>query len=357
MRLKLVTSGLMLLCVAAWACGDDDDTKADGGKKDAGEHDDHDQDSGTDKPDSGKPQTPAERGKYLVESMGACGDCHTPRLPTGAFDTSKTLAGVDCFIDADPTKDDFGCLSSRNLTNDETGLKNRTDQEIKDMFMKGERPDGKFLQPVMPYYVLGNMSDDDADAIVAFLRTVKAVDHMVKANQAPFLPPDAAAPVVPTDKLPKPSASYKDQAAAKRGMYLAANFGVCMECHTPRDEMGSFLVDKLFEGNNKFGRDELGLPPAFPEAIYSANITPHETGIKGWSVDDIVGAIKKGVDKDKKPLCPPMPSGPMGAFGGITDADARDIANYLLSIPAKDNKLAGECDVPMMMSMPEDGGI
>ena len=121
--------------------------------------------------------------------------------------------------------------------------------------------------------------------------------------------------------------------------------------------MGGFLVDKLFEGNNKFGRDELGLPPAFPEAIYSANITPHETGIKGWSVDDIVAAIKKGVDKDKKPLCPPMPSGPMGAFGGITDADAKDIANYLLSLPPKDNKLVAECDVPMMMSMPEDGGI
>jgi mono/diheme cytochrome c family protein len=354
MRLKLVTALFLVLSVAAWACGDDDDDSSDGGKKDSGS--DH-EDSGTDsKPDSGKPptQTPVERGKYLVEAIGACGDCHTPRLASGAPDSSKALSGIECFIDADPTKSDFGCLSSRNLTNHETGLKNRSDQEIKDMFMKGERPDGKALHPVMPYYVLGNMSDKDADAIVAFLRTVKAVDHMLPENQAPFMAPEKPAPIVPKAKIPEPSASYSDRAAALRGKYLAGEIGVCMECHTGRDEMGGFLVDKLFEGGNRFGRDELGLPPAFPEAIYSANVTPHDSGIKGWSVDDIVAAIKKGVDKDKKPLCPPMPSGPMGAFGDITDADARDIAHYLLSIPAKENKIPMECDVP---TAPEDGGM
>jgi mono/diheme cytochrome c family protein len=224
------------------------------------------------------------------------------------------------------------------------------------MFMKGERPDGKALHPVMPYYVLGNMSDDDADAIVAYLRTVKGVDHMVPPSQPPFTPPEKPAPVVPKDKLPKPSASYKDKAAAMRGMYLAANFGVCMECHTGRDEMGGFLVDKLFQGGNRFGRDELGLPPAFPEAIYSPNLTPHETGIKGYTVDQIADVLKKGIDKDKKPLCPPMPAGPMGAFGGITDADAKDIGHYLLSLEPKDNMIPGTCDVPMMMSG-EDGGM
>src|SRR4051812_47614529 len=202
MRLTLATTGVLFLCAAAGACGDDDDQPKDAGAdaskaKDAGDE----QDSGKDKPDSGKPQTPVERGKYLVESMGACADCHTPRLPSGKFDEAKALSGVDCFVDADPTKDDFGCLSSRNLTDHETGLKNRSDQEIKDMFMKGERPDGKYLHPMMPYYVLGNMSDDDADAIVKFLRTVKGVDHMVKAAQPPFIV-EAAAPVVPKDKLP-----------------------------------------------------------------------------------------------------------------------------------------------------------
>lgn len=339
----------VLVCLAA-ACGDDETDDVDAGsRKDAGEH------------DSGKPDAaaaPSEaRGKYLVEALGACGDCHTPRLPGGAFDNTKTLSGVDCFIDVAPDNDSVGCISSSNLTHHETGLKNRSDREIKKMFMTGERPDGKALHLVMPYYVLGNMSDEDADSIVMFLRKVKAVDHMAKANQEPFLPPDKPAPVVPKAKLPKPSSSYSDQAAAERGMYLAANFGICMECHTGRSESGMFLVDKLFQGGNRFGRDELGLPPVFPENIYSSNITPHETGIKGWTVDNIVSALKKGVDKDKKPLCPPMPAGPMGAFGGLTDADARDIAHYLLSLAPMENMNPGTCDVPTMPMPGDDAGM
>src|SRR5262245_30355837 len=133
MKLRLA---IVLLCLVAASCADDTE---DTDKKDAGATKDAGDDAST-------PATSnSARGKYLVESLGACGDCHTPRKPDGSIDTSKHLAGVDCFIDADPTKDDFGCLSSRNLTDHETGLKNRSDQEIKDMFMKGERPDGKAL--------------------------------------------------------------------------------------------------------------------------------------------------------------------------------------------------------------------
>ena len=340
MTRNLTTVGLLLLCLTTWACGDDDDDATDAGKQDSGG--DQDREDG-----SAAQEKPEERGKYLVESLGACGDCHTPRLPSGEMDKSKLLSGVKCFIDADPTKDDFGCLSSANLTNHETGLKNRSKQEIKDMFLKGERPDGKALHPVMPYYVLGNMSDADADAIVAYLRTVPGVDNMLPANQPPFTAPEKPAPRVPAAKIPEPSKSYASHDAALRGKYLAGNFGVCMECHTGRDDKGAILVDKLFQGGNVFGRDELGLPMAFQEKIYSANITPHENGIKGWTVDDIVTVIKKGTDKDKKPLCPPMPVGPMGAFGGLKDSDVRDIAHYLLSIPAGDNKIAEKCDVPM----------
>ena len=40
--------------------------------------------------------------------------------------------------------------------------------------------------------------------------------------------------------------------------------------------------------------DQLGLPPIFPEVIYSANITPHATGIAGWSVEDVVNALNAG---------------------------------------------------------------
>src|SRR5262245_40508285 len=54
------------------------------------------------------------RGDYLVNHIAACGDCHTPRLPTGAPDMDKFLSGVECLADVDPSDDDIGCLNSRN---------------------------------------------------------------------------------------------------------------------------------------------------------------------------------------------------------------------------------------------------
>lgn len=171
--------------VTLLACADDDDKPASDAGKDSGststpiptDAGTPRKDSGTGKPDSGAPADPVARGKYIVENIAVCGDCHTPRKMDGTFDARKALSGVECFVDADPADDTVGCLSSRNLTSHETGLKNRSDQEIKDMFTKGERPDGKSLHPFMPYWVLGNMSDEDADAIVAYLRTVQGVDQ------------------------------------------------------------------------------------------------------------------------------------------------------------------------------------
>lgn len=356
---------LMMMAMPIAACSDDsEEPLADGGTSDGGGTV-HLPDGGMDAAvtldasvdtgvppradatvDAGGPLALVERGRYLVENVGACGDCHTPRLPSGAPNVALALSGVDCFADAVPGDDSKGCLSSRNLTNHETGLKNRSDAEIKDMFLKGVRPDGKFLHPMMPYYVLGNMSPADANAIVAFLRTVAPVDHMVKAAQAPFADVSAAAPTWPEALIPQPRSDYANLQAAQRGRYLAGQFGVCMECHSPRDAMDAPIATRAFEGGRAFARDALGLPPVFPETIYTSNLTPDATGIMKYDVAAIVTALKRGVDEEHKPLCPPMPAGPMGAFAGLTDADAQDIAHYLLSLPPKVNAIPAECTPP-----------
>jgi len=352
-------------CVAALlgtlplhACGDDDDD-GDGPRIDAGKDSGPADasrpvkdsgitkpDSSTMEPDASTPVDPVMRGKYIAETIATCDDCHTPRKADGSFDQSRKLAGVECFIDVDRADDGVGCLHSSNLTDHETGLQTRSDQEIKDMLLKGLRPDEKALHPAMPYWVLANMSDDDADAIVAYLRTIKGVDHMVPASQPPFTPPDAPAPTFPEAKIPLPRADYPQRAAAMRGRYIAGNIGICLECHTPRDEMNRPLVDKAFQGGHEFARGELGLPPVFPEVIYTANITPHATGIADWTVQDVVTALKRGQDDEGAALCPPMPVGPMGGYAGLTDTDATDIAHYLLSLPPGDNMIAGDCKVP-----------
>jgi mono/diheme cytochrome c family protein len=302
----------------------------------------------------GEPNAEAiARGEYLVHHVAVCVDCHTPRTETG-LDEDRLLAGVDCFIDAIPGDDDAGCLHTPNLTNHETGLLNRSDAEIKSMFLDGIRPhkDDEAMLSVMPYWSFGNMSDDDADAIVAYLRSVPGVDHRNQANQPPFdEAPPGPAPRVDLDDVPEPDEDYEELEAAQRGRYLAAQAGVCLECHTPSNEPGPLpprQLDKAFQGNEAFPAAALGLPtPPFPELIYSANITPHDpTGIGSWSVEDIVHALKNGESKDGSGLCPPMPAGPMGAFGGLTDDDAEDIAHYLLSIPGVESEQAEQCMLP-----------
>jgi mono/diheme cytochrome c family protein len=286
-----------------------------------------------------------ERGRYLVSHVAACVDCHSPRQgKDGPFDRERWLSGIDCFVDAAPKDPKLGCLSTSNLTNHETGLKNRTDRQIKDMFLRGVRPDGKALHPFMPYAYLGNMSDDDANAIVAYLRTVKGVDRRAPSSQPPFVPPAKPVPRVPAAQIPMPRAEYPEQAAALRGRYLAASIGTCMNCHTPRGPKGP-VFERAFEGGMKFNRADLGLSVGEQEFVYVPNITPHATGIRNYGVADIVRAVKHGEDMNQggERLCPPMPAGPVGAFGGMTDADAADIAHYLLSLPPRASSMPYDC--------------
>jgi len=288
------------------------------------------------------------RGKYLVDHVSACIECHTPRKPDGSFDMTHYLAGADCFADLEPKDDNVGCLTPRNITNHETGLKNRTDEQIKDMFLNGKRPDGTALHPFMPYWVYHNMKMEDADAIVAYLRTVPGVDHTTPPSQPPFKDvPATAPPLDPETDIPKPTTPSE---SADRGRYLATMAGVCIECHTMRNPPGPGPVlqaGKAFAGGEGFGAAWLHLPvPPFPEMIYTRNLTPDATGLKDWTADDIVTVLLKGKDKSGKGICPPMPVGPMYAYGGLTEQDARDIAAYVMALPPIANKNKEDCVAP-----------
>jgi mono/diheme cytochrome c family protein len=140
-----------------------------------------------------------------------------------------------------------------------------------------------------------------------------------------------------------PPDDYPAYDNAVRGRYLSTQVGACIECHTPH-ETGPDVLDpqKYFSGGETF---PLGLP-ADP---VSANLTSDRaTGLGDWEVEDIVRAIKEGVDVDDRGVCPPMPVGPTGAYGDITDEDARDIAHYLKSLPPIKNEVVDECTWPPM---------
>jgi cytochrome c len=309
----------------------------------------------------GGTETPAQRGEYLVKHVAACPDCHTPRKADGSPDTTKFLAGSPVFADLDPADTSIGAIGTPNLTDDDaTGLGTWTDAQIKRAFLDGIKKDGTPLFPIMPYYVLHNMSAADADAIVAYLRTVPAVNNAIPARQQlPFPFTQPAAPV-PATSLPNTTLASTDAkyASAQRGKYLAANVGVCMECHSPESAPGTPVpidVAKLFLGKREFTRAQLGLPPVFPASIFSRNLTPHANGIANWTPTDVRNALKNGSDKAGIPLCPPMPAGPMQAFGGLTDQDALDIGQYLTTLAPADNGVIANCSPPPPPDASGDG--
>ena len=93
-----------------------------------------------------------------------------------------------------------GVFVGGNLTPDkETGLGSWTDAQIITAIRTGKTPEGRELSPVMPYPALSHLSDADAQAVAAFLKSVPPVSNKVKnfgpddkvtINVSAVLPPD-----------------------------------------------------------------------------------------------------------------------------------------------------------------------
>ncbi|HEY5925731.1 MAG TPA: hypothetical protein VIV11_28790 [Kofleriaceae bacterium] len=325
--------GLVLVLVAAAGCGDNREAPvvdSGGGGSDA--------------------QSAVARGQYLMNVLGACTFCHTPLLLNGMRDPANLLAGVDCFFDADsPSGVDngngMGCLSTRNLTNHATGLANATDTQIKNAFRNGIRTDNKLLAPVMPYWIFHNMTDDDADAIVAYLRTVPGVDHPVRPNEPPWsLFNDGMIPPVPlvnpTTDIPLPRGGVNN-ASAMRGRYLSSMAGLCIDCHTPEVTPATFFpldFSRAYGGGRVFPKEALGLiDPSYPALIMTRNLTSDATGLMGWSRDQIKGAIAEGRDRDNKSVCAATHGGAISPYAALEEQDLDDITEYIYSLPAVAN--------------------
>ena len=142
-------------------------------------------------------------GHYLVTIAG-CSDCHTPGALLGTPDMKRYLGGSDVGF-AIPGA---GVFVGQNLTPDkETGLGKWTDGQIIAALRTGKTPEGRELSPVMPYPALSHLSDDDAQAIVAFLKSLAPVSNQVKNFGPNDKPTISVSTVLPPDvynALPAP---------------------------------------------------------------------------------------------------------------------------------------------------------
>jgi mono/diheme cytochrome c family protein len=118
-------------------------------------------------------ESPAERGKYLVGIMD-CTGCHTTGALAGQPDQSHFLAGSNIGFEIPG----LGIFYPPNLTPDgKTGLGAWSEQDIVTALRTGERPDGRELAPVMPWRSYSTLTDQDVQAVAAYLKSLPAVEH------------------------------------------------------------------------------------------------------------------------------------------------------------------------------------
>lgn len=327
------------------------------------------------------------RGSYIMNVLGACTFCHTPLNPDGSRNTAELFAGWSCdpaedpipFFDADPATDGFGCLNTRNLTPSATGIMNITDAQLRDAIRNGNRSDGKTIVPVMPYWLFHNLTDDDVDSVIMYMRTLAPVDKLIPANEEPWLAINnndttsplcmntaggapatcTATPIDPAD-IPLPAAGTADMESAMRGRYLAGMSGLCIDCHTPDfppPGPGAFPplfptpidTSRSFAGGRAFPKENLGLvDPSvmYPAIIITRNLTPHSTGLMDWSREQLEDAIARGKDREGDAVCAATHGSMISPYAALDPQDLTDIANYLQSLGGVDNDTGADCKGP-----------
>jgi len=113
-----------------------------------------------------------ERGAYLVEALGHCGECHTPRNFLGGLKRDRAFAG---------TAKGPGGDRVPNLT--PARLKKWSDGELKDFLRTGLTPDGDVAAETMGEVIrntTGELTPTDLAAVIGYLRALPPLSEEPK---------------------------------------------------------------------------------------------------------------------------------------------------------------------------------
>jgi mono/diheme cytochrome c family protein len=242
----------------------------------------------------------AVRGEHLVRSIVKCVDCH-----------GQDLTGTQMIADAA-----FMTLNAPNLTPGNPAIAAMSDEQLERAIRHGMRTDGTRLL-FMPSEEYQRMSDEDLGAVIAYLRSVPAVEKAwAGAKVGPVargLYASGAMPLFPYDLVTHTTEvvpSVPLDTTAAYGKYLG-DVG-CAGCH----------------GQGYGGGRIPGTPPDFPPP---ANLTP--TGIGHYTYPDFVKAMREGIRPDGSAINPFMP---IAATKLMTDVELLATWKYLQSLPSKE---------------------
>ena len=247
------------------------------------------------------------RGKYLVESVLWCMNCHTERNQTKPgwppFENKKGSGAV--VFETDNTY-----LYAPNITPDkETGIGNFSDDMIARAIHEGIGHDGRALT-YMPWWSFRNLSDEDLASVVNYLRTIPPVKHKVpKRNLGEKAEENLVYLGYPLS-IPRDAPDLGDPVT--RGKYLIS-LADCMGCHT-----GWYGRNPgLGGGGNPMDHNK--------DHIFRTNIISDMTGVGGWSSDVFITVIRTGKSDFLDHLMP------WNIFKNMTDEDLDAIYQALLT--------------------------
>jgi cytochrome c553 len=285
-----------------------------------------------------------ERGEYLVNAVLACGMCHATRPSRSIYEDEERgapLSGGNII-------DEHGMrLWVPNITPDkETGIGSWSDDELLRALRDGVRPDGQLLVPAMPFDRYATLSDEDARAVVVYLKSLPAVrgPGPREPNRLPFptgflfhtLGIAHHKPVSGVTAPPR-------QDPVRYGAYLA-NLAVCAYCHSrtargdsrgPDDKRFMAGADRPFESA------ELG-------KVWPSNLTPDvETGIGKYSEAAIKQAIETGMLLNGKTMAPPMHQARFH-YTQMNDDDLHALITWLKSLKPVHNQVPARQLSPAM---------
>lgn len=276
-------------------------------------------------------RTPAQlaRGEYLVRHVLACNECHTARDWTrwGGPASGPAGAGGDCYNQDHGFP---GTICGSNVTPDPaTGIGAWTDGEVLRAIREGVDREGQALFPLMPYTEYRHLSDEDARAVVAFVRGLQPVRHAVRETEIDF-PVSFFMRMAPRP-LDGPVLEPNPSDPVHYGEYLATVAG-CKFCHTPVDGRNQPIEGRAFGGGQEF-RGPWG-------TVVSSNLTPHPTGLGQRNQENFVSLFRSFADVSKVAV-PTRPGEntvmPWFAYSGMTDFDLGAIYTYLRTVKPVDS--------------------
>lgn len=271
------------------------------------------------------------RGRYLVNSVGRCFDCHSELDDKGNVTAAMRGAGrIVPAAESGIAPPQF--LVCPNITPDrETGAGAWSDAQLERAIRHGTGHDGRTLVTFMPYWAFRSLTDEDLASIVVYLRSIPAVRHA--------LPPRRLSADPQADWLPKyqpPALPGSSPEEEKRGEYLV-RVGHCTGCHTAKKRGGGVM---LFGGGTVFVRPW--------GTVASANITPDASGIAYYDRAQFARTIRSG-HVGARALSATMP---WHFLRRLDDPDLKAIYAYLRTLPPVQHRV-DNTEPPTMC--PKDG--